>query len=272
MARGGRAWRGWFPVGGELTSGRARPQGRHLLRRRAPGRRRARARRAAAARPEPVPARVRPGCATRCSSTSTRSRRSGQTVMRGIALGLGLDARLVRRATSPPIPSSCSASSTTRRRADRRTRALGCRRAHRLRTAHDPDAGRRPAACRCGRRRAGSTCRPIPTRLVCNVGDMLERMTRGRYRSTPHRARSPGARDRLSFPFFFDPGLGRRGAPDPRRRDRRPPRRRRRAALGRCATCTTLTRHVRRVPADQGVEGLPRPRRRRPARRTRGAP
>ena len=22
MARGGRAWRGWFPVGGELTSGR----------------------------------------------------------------------------------------------------------------------------------------------------------------------------------------------------------------------------------------------------------
>ena len=23
MSRGGRAWRGWFPVGGELTSGRA---------------------------------------------------------------------------------------------------------------------------------------------------------------------------------------------------------------------------------------------------------
>jgi isopenicillin N synthase-like dioxygenase len=35
---------------------------------------------------------------------------------------------------------------------------------------------------------------------------MLERMTGGRYRSTPHRARNAGTRGRLSFPFFFDPG------------------------------------------------------------------
>ena len=27
MANAGAAWRGWFPVGGELTSGRTRPQG-----------------------------------------------------------------------------------------------------------------------------------------------------------------------------------------------------------------------------------------------------
>ena len=41
--------------------------------------------------------------------------------------------------------------------------------------------------------------------FVCNIGDMLDRMTRGRYRSTPHRVLSPTERSRLSFPFFFDP-------------------------------------------------------------------
>ena len=35
MARGGRAWRGFFPVGGELTSGRPDLQGGPLLRHRA---------------------------------------------------------------------------------------------------------------------------------------------------------------------------------------------------------------------------------------------
>jgi isopenicillin N synthase-like dioxygenase len=35
---------------------------------------------------------------------------------------------------------------------------------------------------------------------------MLERMTGGVYRSTPHRVRSPRGRDRIACPFFFDPG------------------------------------------------------------------
>jgi isopenicillin N synthase-like dioxygenase len=47
---------------------------------------------------------------------------------------------------------------------------------------------------------------PVPGSFVCNIGDMLDRMTRGVFRSTPHRVRNPAARARLSFPFFFDPG------------------------------------------------------------------
>lgn len=71
---------------------------------------------------------------------------------------------------------------------------------------------------------------PVPDSFVCNIGDMLERMTGGAYRSTPHRVRQP-ARSRLSFPFFFDPswdaeivpvpGLGDTDAPAPARWDGR---------------------------------------------------
>ena len=48
---------------------------------------------------------------------------------------------------------------------------------------------------------------PVPGSFVCNIGDMLDRMTQGVFRSTPHRVRNPAPRDRLSFPFFFDPNF-----------------------------------------------------------------
>ena len=54
---------------------------------------------------------------------------------------------------------------------------------------------------------------PIPESFVCYTGDMLDRMTGGLYRSTPHRVRNPSDRGRLSFPFFFDPNFSARIQP-----------------------------------------------------------
>jgi isopenicillin N synthase-like dioxygenase len=48
---------------------------------------------------------------------------------------------------------------------------------------------------------------PVPGALVCNVGDMLDRLTRGAYRSVPHRVINISGQERLSFPLFFDPGF-----------------------------------------------------------------
>jgi isopenicillin N synthase-like dioxygenase len=48
---------------------------------------------------------------------------------------------------------------------------------------------------------------PVAGTFVCNIGDMLDRLTGGWYRSTPHRVRNVSGRTRLSFPFFLDPGF-----------------------------------------------------------------
>ncbi len=56
---------------------------------------------------------------------------------------------------------------------------------------------------------------PLPGTLVCNIGDMLDRLTGGTYRSTPHRVRNASGRERFSFPLFFDPDFSARVTPLP---------------------------------------------------------
>jgi len=47
---------------------------------------------------------------------------------------------------------------------------------------------------------------PLPNTFVLNIGDMLEFWTGGVLRSTPHRVRNPAKAERFSYPYFFDPG------------------------------------------------------------------
>jgi isopenicillin N synthase-like dioxygenase len=48
---------------------------------------------------------------------------------------------------------------------------------------------------------------PVPGTFVCNIGDMLDRLTGGWYHSTPHRVRNVSGNERLSFPFFIEPNF-----------------------------------------------------------------
>jgi len=202
MARGGRAWRGFFPVGGELTSGKPdRKEGIYFGSELPASDPRVKAgvpmhgANLWPERPEGLRAAVLDYLAA--------NTRAAHAILEGIALSLGLDAQYFRMhyTADPTIlfrifhyPPDGPGSEQW---------GVGEHTDYGLLTllAQD-DAGGLQVKSREG----WIAAPPIPDTVVCNIGDMLDRLTGGLYRSTPHRARNTSGRGRLSFPFFFDPG------------------------------------------------------------------
>jgi isopenicillin N synthase-like dioxygenase len=195
MKLGGRAWRGWFPVAGELTSGQPDMKeglyfGQELPQSDRPMH-----------GPNLFPARPA-GLRAVVLEYIEAVTGLGHTLLRGISLGLGLDEEWFdRNLTADPLVLFRIFHYPPLATGDERW-SVGEHTDYGLITilAQDDSGGlavRGP--------RGWIDVPPIPNAFVVNLGDMLERMTGGRYRSTPHRVRNT-TRDRLSFPLFLDPG------------------------------------------------------------------
>ena len=203
MARGGRAWRGWFPVGGELTSGRPdQKEGLYFgteLDARDPRVVRGLALHGPNLFPDEVPE-LRPAVLAWLDAMTGLC----HTLMEGISLSLGLapDYFRERYTAEPTVLFRIFHYPALPPDTDPDVWSVGEHSDYGLLTVlRQTGPGLQVKV-------AGQwhDAPPLPGSLVCNVGDMLDRMTAGRYRSAPHRVRNESGRSRLSFPFFFDPG------------------------------------------------------------------
>lgn len=205
MAKGGRAWRGYFPVGDELTSGKPdRKEGIYF----------------GAEAPADHPAVLArrplhgrnlfpeiPGFRETVLRYIESLTRLGHDLMSGIALGLGLDEHYFKRHyTGEPLvlfrifnyPYVKAAENSEMPWGVGEHTDYGL-----LTILRQDDTG----GLQVKSRSCWVDAPPIPGSFVCNIGDMLDRLTRGVFRSTPHRVINASQRDRLSFPFFFDPNF-----------------------------------------------------------------
>lgn len=204
MAAARSAWRGWFPVGGELTSGVAdRKEGVYFGTEHAPD-----DPRVIAATPLHGPNQFptdSDDLRVAVLDWLDTMRPVADAVMRGIASGLGLPADwfeqhltgdptiLFRIFHYPPSePDHTDGQWGVGEHTDYGLLTL---------LAQDHLGGLQVRAV------DGTwiDVAPVPGVIVCNLGDMLERLTGGRYRSTPHRVYNTSGHRRLSFPYFFDP-------------------------------------------------------------------
>lgn len=201
MARAGTAWRGWFPVGGELTSGVPDlKEGLYFgveLNSRHPRVRSCTPLHGANLFPR-EPADMRPVVLAYFDEMA----KLAQRVLGGIALGLGLDRYWFERGlTSDPLmlfrifryPSAPASEGRL---------GVGEHTDYGLLTILGQD---QHGGLQVRVRNSWIDAPPVPGTFVCNLGDMLERLTGGCFRSTPHRVRNVSSADRLSFPFFLDP-------------------------------------------------------------------
>jgi isopenicillin N synthase-like dioxygenase len=202
MTLGGRAWRGYFPVGGELTSGSPdQKEGIYFgaeLPADHPAVRAGRPLHGPNLFPSEPPALREAVLAYMAALT-----RLGHRLVAGLALSLGLpESYFADRYTAEPLILFRIFNYPPPR--DPTLWSVGEHTDYGLLTMlWQDDAG----GLEVKSRSRWVPAPPVPGSLVCNIGDMLDRMTRGLFRSTPHRVRNPAPRDRLSFPFFFDPGF-----------------------------------------------------------------
>jgi isopenicillin N synthase-like dioxygenase len=197
LARGGTAWRGWFPLGGELTSGVPDLKEGYYFGRELP------------LDPRPMhgpniwptePAALRPLVTEWMHWMEPLAQHVLSLMAQGLGsapdfFGTGLTADptpLFRIFRYPPHPPDGAERWGVAEHSDYGLLTL---------LAHDGKAG---LEVKVGE--AWIDAPDDPSLIVCNLGDMLDRLTAGRYRSTPHRARNHAAEDRYSLPFFLDPG------------------------------------------------------------------
>ncbi|MEN3331886.1 MAG: hypothetical protein V7641_1251 [Blastocatellia bacterium] len=205
MAKGGRAWRGYFPVGNELTSGKPDlKEGLYF----------------GAELPDDHPlvkaglpmhgANLFPTAIPRLRETvidyMEAMTRLGHHLMAGIALSLGLnESYFAERYTAEPLQLFRIFNYPPNAAPDRAAQwGVGEHTDYGLLTILRQDQS---GGLQVKSNAQWIAARPLANSFVCNIGDMLDRMTGGLYRSTPHRVRNNSGDDRLSFPFFFDPNF-----------------------------------------------------------------
>ena len=197
MERGGTAWRGWFPLGGELTSGVPDGKEGYYFGAELP--------------PDSRPMHGpniwpdRPAGLQRAVLEWMASMQElGQQVLRLMAAGLGLAADHFRSGlTAEPTPLFRIFRYPPQPGGDVTTWGVGEHTDYGLLTLLATDGTPGLQVNSYGE----WIDAPADTDLViCNLGDMLDRLTGGRYRSNPHRVRNQAGTDRYSLPFFLDPG------------------------------------------------------------------